>query len=156
MAKINISFNNSTYSIEESSLATAAQDLKTHLSTTMSGTGATIILDGTSYNVDSTKLSTAASDFTTYLNTISGSGYKVNVNGVDYDIDATKVASAVSGLCAIFDALESGGKNYSEGLEFISNGDGTCYVAGIGNCTDTDIIIPKVSPSEDKVTKIGK
>ena len=44
---------------------------------------------------------------------------------------------------------------YSEGLEFVSNCDGTCYVAGIGTCTDTDIVIPPVSPAGDKVTAIG-
>ena len=43
----------------------------------------------------------------------------------------------------------------SEGLAFTSNGDGTCYVSGIGACTDTDIIIPEVSPYGDKVTSIG-
>jgi hypothetical protein len=32
---------------------------------------------------------------------------------------------------------------YFEGLDFISNGDGTCYVSGIGSCTDTDIVIPR-------------
>ena len=30
----------------------------------------------------------------------------------------------------------------SEGLKFTSKGDGTCYVSGIGTCTDTDIVIP--------------
>jgi len=30
----------------------------------------------------------------------------------------------------------------SEGLAFTSNGDGTCYVSGIGTCADTDIVIP--------------
>ena len=44
---------------------------------------------------------------------------------------------------------------YSEGLEFTSNGDGTCYVSGIGTCTDTDVVIPKVSPQWEKVTSIG-
>lgn len=44
---------------------------------------------------------------------------------------------------------------YSEGLQFSSNGDGTCYVSGIGSCTDADIVIPKVSPDGDVVTKIG-
>ena len=32
----------------------------------------------------------------------------------------------------------------SKGLEFVSNGDGTCSVSGIGTCTDTDIEIPSV------------
>ena len=42
----------------------------------------------------------------------------------------------------------------SEGLEFTSNGDGTCYVSGIGSCTDTEIVIPKKSPEGDSVTRI--
>ncbi len=42
-----------------------------------------------------------------------------------------------------------------EGLEFTSNGDGTCFVAGIGTCTDKDIIIPEMSPEGDRVTSIG-
>ena len=45
--------------------------------------------------------------------------------------------------------------DFSKGLEFTSNGDGTCYVSGIGTCTDTDIIIPSVSPAGDIVTSIG-
>lgn len=43
----------------------------------------------------------------------------------------------------------------SQGLEFVSNGDGTCYVSGIGTCTDTDIVIPSTSPDGDRVTSIG-
>ena len=43
----------------------------------------------------------------------------------------------------------------SEGLEFTSNGNGTCYVSGIGTCTDANIIIPAVSPNGDRVTGIG-
>lgn len=44
----------------------------------------------------------------------------------------------------------------SEGLEFVSNGNGTCYVKSIGTCTDTDIVIPSKSPDGDKVTSIGR
>ena len=43
----------------------------------------------------------------------------------------------------------------SVGLKFTSNGDGTCYVSGIGTCTDTDIVIPSMSPKGDRVTSIG-
>ena len=43
---------------------------------------------------------------------------------------------------------------YSEGLKFTSNGDGTCYVTR-GNCTDTNIVIPRKSPEGDLVTRIG-
>ncbi len=46
-------------------------------------------------------------------------------------------------------------QNYSEGLKFTSNGDGTCYVSGIGKCKDTDIVIPKTSPRGDEVIGIG-
>ena len=41
------------------------------------------------------------------------------------------------------------------GLKFTSNGNETCYVSGIGTCTDTDIKIPPVSPTGDRVTSIG-
>ena len=44
---------------------------------------------------------------------------------------------------------------YSEGLEFTSNNDGTCSVTGIGTCTDTILFIPSVSPAGDQVTSIG-
>ena len=44
--------------------------------------------------------------------------------------------------------------NASQGLEFTSNGDGTCYVSGIGTCTDTDIVIPS-EYNGMKVTGIG-
>lgn len=44
----------------------------------------------------------------------------------------------------------------SEGLEFESNGDGTCTITGIGTCTDEDLVIPLESPDGDTVTLIGK
>ena len=55
------------------------------------------------------------------------------------------------------DEENDGAENLTEsrGLEFVSNGDGTCYVKGIGTCTDTDIVIPKISPDGDTVTGIG-
>ncbi len=45
---------------------------------------------------------------------------------------------------------------YSEGLNFTSNGDGTCYVSGIGTCEDEEILIPPISPLGDTVVAIGK
>ena len=42
----------------------------------------------------------------------------------------------------------------SQGLAFVSNGDGTCYVSGIGTCSDANIVIPSISPSGDIVTSI--
>ena len=48
-----------------------------------------------------------------------------------------------------------GDKYYSKGLEYTQNSDGTCYVSGIGTCTDTDIVIPKISPDGWMVVRIG-
>ena len=47
-------------------------------------------------------------------------------------------------------------KKPSEGLAYTDNGDGTCYVSGIGACTDTDIVIPATSPDGKRVTGIGE
>lgn len=44
---------------------------------------------------------------------------------------------------------------FSEGLDYTSNGDGTCYVSGIGSCKDSDLKIPSKSPAGDRVTGIG-
>ena len=41
-------------------------------------------------------------------------------------------------------------------LEFVSNGNGTCTVVGIGSIPDTCIIIPEKSPSGEVVTGIGE
>ena len=63
-----------------------------------------------------------------------------------------------AGSCAETIASNNGFEfvSYSEGLKFTSNGNGTCYVSGIGTCTDTEIIIPPTSPAGDAVTSIGR
>ncbi len=43
----------------------------------------------------------------------------------------------------------------SKGLSFVSNSDGTCSLDGIGNCTDTFIIVPMESPDGDIVVAIS-
>ena len=40
------------------------------------------------------------------------------------------------------------------GLKYVSHGNGTCYVTGIGTCEDTELKIPAYSPSGDKVVRI--
>ena len=45
---------------------------------------------------------------------------------------------------------------YYEGFEFTSNGDGTCYISGIGAFTDKSIIIPSTSPTNDVVIGISE
>ncbi len=42
----------------------------------------------------------------------------------------------------------------SEGLEFTSNGDGTCMITGVGTCTDDVLVIPSVSDAGEAVTGI--
>ena len=54
-----------------------------------------------------------------------------------------------NGLCTRCDSSFA-----SNGLEFASQTNGTCYVSGIGSCTDTHIRIPRVSPSGDTVVGI--
>lgn len=46
------------------------------------------------------------------------------------------------------------GKGPSEGLEFQSNGDGTCTFVGRGTCTDAEIILPQKSPAGDTLTRL--
>ena len=55
----------------------------------------------------------------------------------------------VNGVCET-----CGKKNYSEGLKYILNPDGQSYVVRIGNCTDTDIVIPSTYEGKP-VTAIG-
>lgn len=43
----------------------------------------------------------------------------------------------------------------SEGLTFVSNGNGTCYVSGMGDCLDSFVILPHSSPAGDVVIGIG-
>ena len=90
----------------------------------------------------------------TNLETITFKGTEEQWNAITkesgWDYDAGSGTS--SGKYTLVFAPEA---NTSEGLSFVSNGDGTCYVSGIGSCTDTDIVIPAVSPDGDKVTRIG-
>lgn len=44
---------------------------------------------------------------------------------------------------------------YSKGLEYRSNGNGTCAVVGLGSCTDRVVRISSESPSGDRVVEIG-
>ena len=106
MAKINISFDNVDYTIDEESFSAAAAELKSHLSSVMNGSGAVIGLDGISYNVDSVKLSNATTEFVAHLGTISGSGSKVVVGNVEYGISSAKIQDAINDLHSTFDELK--------------------------------------------------
>ena len=43
----------------------------------------------------------------------------------------------------------------SEGLSFITNGDGTCTLTGTGICMDREIVIPAKAQNGDRVTAIA-
>lgn len=149
MAKINIPFNNKDYSVDESSLSTAANLLKSHLLNVMSGSGATISLGGTAYNVDSAKLSAATSAFISHLGTIAGNGYKVVVNGVEYNIASAKMTAAVSDLHAVLGGLQSGsgstGESHddaiAEGAYYANLATGTFYSEMPATCSDGDVYL---------------
>lgn len=167
MAKINVKFNNKDYQIEESAFAPAGEKVAAHLSGEMKGTGATVKFGGTAYDVDSTKLGSSAAALAAHLGAIVGSGVKIVIGGVEYGVDAAKVAGAVMGVETTLAGMSGSEEpdvpvepdvpevDGSQGLEYTSNGDGTCYVSGIGTCTDTDVVIPSVSPDGDSVNSIG-
>ena len=113
MAKIKIHLNGTDYNIDESALADVMNNLKTHFSTTMSGTGAAIEFDGATYNIDSTKLATATNNFIAHLGTIAGEGLKIVVGGVEYGIDSSKVTGALSEFESVLGGLSSGGESDS-------------------------------------------
>lgn len=115
MAKI--IFNDKNYEIDPAYLSEPIANLESHLSTVMSGTGATIKFGDSSYNIDSTKLSTATNTFVTHLGTIAGNGTKVVVNGVAYNVDSTKTSGAVAELEAVLGGLNAGGDtSFTAGL----------------------------------------
>jgi hypothetical protein len=112
MAKIKIPFNNKNYSVDEQSLSTASDALKSHLQTVMNGPGATIKLGETAYNVDSTKLTATTNALISHLGTVSGNGYKVKINGIEYGVDADKMAGAIAQIEAVLSGLHN-----SDGIE---------------------------------------
>ena len=109
IAKINVIFNDTNYSFDETVVSPIIDDFKEYLTSSMSGTGAVIKLDDFSYNVDATKLSNATNAFISYLGTVAGNGIKVIVNGVEYGVDSNKMSTAVSELETVFGNLSGSG-----------------------------------------------
>lgn len=60
------------------------------------------------------------------------------------------------GIAILNDLVDVTNLKPSDGLEFESNGDGTCAIVGIGSCTDKDLVIPKKSPDGDTVILIDE
>lgn len=109
MANVNILFDGTDYPIDESVLAAATAELKSHLSTAMAGSGATIKLGETFYNIDSAKLSTARDSFISHLGTIAGNGKKVTIGETEYGLDSTKLSATVSDMNTALIRLKNAG-----------------------------------------------
>lgn len=156
MAKINVSFNNKNYKIDESALSSASAALKSHLSTVMNGTDAIIKLGGATYSIDSTKLSAATNAFVADLGKISGTGSKVVVNGQEYNIGTDKIASAVADLKTVLGILESGGGEQPDDSNSIFPIQwNTMAVIGNASCSANGMTLVKVSdkvPSCDEMS----
>lgn len=146
--KVNVTFNGATYSIDTSALASAATTLKTHLTSNMSGTGATIKLGGVSYNIDATKLATARTKFVTHLGSISGSGAKVSVGGVEYSVDAGKLNAAADSISGALGKLENGGFDVPATIPE----NATYTIAETGEVLTTGDMFPEVVAEGDLYT----
>lgn len=117
MSKINISFNDKNFEIDESVLASASTDLKQHLSTVMNGSGATIKFGGTEYSIDSVKLSTATNEFVSHLRTIAGEGEKITIGGIEFPIASTLIQNSLSDLCDHYTDLNNSSMAIPDSIE---------------------------------------
>ncbi len=52
------------------------------------------------------------------------------------------------------DAPKDDPKPLGNGLVYISNGDGTCRLSGIGTCLDACVVIPEYAPNGNRVTSV--
>lgn len=73
----------------------------------------------------------------------SGKALLVGLSVGTATITATTVDGGFVASCVVT-VKKDNSVEYSKGLEFTSNGNGTCYVSGIGTCTDTEIVIPSI------------
>lgn len=74
------------------------------------------------------------------------------------DADTTKPSSQVTNPGSFFDGNEDdfgAQPSYSRGLSFVSYGNGTCYVSGMGTCSDSFVTVPVTSDVGDMVVAIG-
>jgi hypothetical protein len=127
MENFNINFNNKNYEIDGSSLAPAATNLQSHLSTAMNGTGSTIKFGDAVYNISSDKLTTAMNKFVTRLGTIAGNGPKVVINGIEYSVDSAKVQGTMT--------------RFEDALSDLSNSSATDNVAVLDDATLDYVIL---------------
>lgn len=106
MAKMNITFNNVDYRIDETVFEPATSALESYLLNNITGEGASVKFGGQRYTVDSVKLSDATNRFISHVITISGSGPKVQIGGVDYSVDYADVTDAFNSIGELLDTLQ--------------------------------------------------
>lgn len=120
-ARIDINFNDEDYIIDKAFLSSAIEELETHFSTVINGTGTTIKFRDGEYNIDATKLLTATNAIISHLETLAGSGKTINIGGIEYSVDAAKVATIISNLEKIFVDLETIGESVEDNNNTVSN-----------------------------------
>lgn len=86
------------------------------------------------------------------IHEVTNNEYKLSVND---SIEVQAMASYDYTVDSDWSIVQTYYGTYSQGLEFISNGNGTCYVSGIGNCKDSLLRIPTTHNNE-RVISIGR
>ena len=69
-------------------------------------------------------------------------GHDLKADEVEHDF--------VNGVCSVCGMAQP-----SEGLDYETNGDGTCALDNVGTCDEDLIIVPSIAPSGDVITSIG-
>lgn len=77
-------------------------------------------------------------------------------NAIDNTSDSTENVENDNSNLELTVEAEYTNLQESTGFMFESNGDGTCTLTEIGDCTDSNIVIPEKSPVGDKVTMIAE
>lgn len=161
MAKREILFNDEVYSIEESVIEASLAEMKSRLLDDYSGSGTTIVYDGTTINVDSTKLAAAASNLAVMLNRFAGSGANIVVNGVTYGIDSAKLNSANTKLHITLSDLQSGGGGSDSGIydniypiqwNTIAVAGNPSFVATLSGVSRPYVKISNLTPSREELS----
>ena len=85
-------------------------------------------------------------------------GYTGYMTGFRFDIDVgigetIEISSISAEEIKIPDNIVNTG--CCQEFSYVSRGDGTCYLSGIGDCTHEEIVIPKFSPIGERVTGIS-
>lgn len=146
-------------------VAQTATPIKPHTEVTLSSTLATCARAGLTEG----RMCTACGQITKSQSLIPATPH-VFASSVDEVIDPSGSITKAHFSCTVCGAVSLDGSaiclksdlvirptgGIAEALDFVSNGDGSCYVSGIGSCKSANIVIPSTSPSGDRVTAIGE